>query len=212
MSGEPKRQSVEDEGKRLHLQRGVYAVEFALVFPVFFLLFYGVLSFGLIFAAQQSLTLAAEDGARATLRYYALSGSPSGSQLLDQLQGRMRHGCAVAQQRSDWLSSTVGGEEVGPSCVVTITGPCLAADGTLTSSPSCSATLAAGAMAGGSRPEDLSCGYGRNEQCQATISLSYAYRARPLLPALPGLAPESLSAKASVRLDPGMLQAQEGGA
>jgi len=51
------------------VQRGVAAIEFALIFPVFFLLLYGIIAYVLIFLAQQSLTLAAEEGARAALRY-----------------------------------------------------------------------------------------------------------------------------------------------
>jgi Flp pilus assembly protein TadG len=50
-------------------QRGATAVEFALVFPLFFLIFYAIVTFGLIFAVQQSLTLAATEGARAALNY-----------------------------------------------------------------------------------------------------------------------------------------------
>lgn len=46
-------------------QRGATAVEFALVFPLFFLIFYAIVTFGLIFAVQQNLTLAATEGARA---------------------------------------------------------------------------------------------------------------------------------------------------
>jgi hypothetical protein len=51
------------------LQRGVAAVEFALVFPVFFLLVYGMITYGIIFIAQQSMTLAVQEGGRAALRY-----------------------------------------------------------------------------------------------------------------------------------------------
>lgn len=45
-------------------QAGVYAVEFALTFLIFFLLLYAILTYGMIFIAQQSLNLAAQDGAR----------------------------------------------------------------------------------------------------------------------------------------------------
>jgi Flp pilus assembly protein TadG len=49
-------------------QRGAAAIEFAIVFPLFFMIFYGIITYGLIFVAQQSLTLAAQEGARAALR------------------------------------------------------------------------------------------------------------------------------------------------
>jgi Flp pilus assembly protein TadG len=52
-------------------QRGVAALEFVFVFPLFFLIFYGIVSYGLILVAQQSITLAAAEGARAALRYAA---------------------------------------------------------------------------------------------------------------------------------------------
>src|SRR5690554_5870378 len=52
-------------------QKGVYAVEFAFVFVVFFLILYGMITYGLIFAAQQSMNFAAESGARAGLQWQA---------------------------------------------------------------------------------------------------------------------------------------------
>lgn len=55
-------------------QCGVYAVEFGLVFLIFFLVLYAVLTYGLIFAAQQSLNHAAEDSARRALAWGANPG------------------------------------------------------------------------------------------------------------------------------------------
>lgn len=52
-------------------QTGGAAIEFAIVFPVFFMIFYAIVTYGLIMVAQQSITLAAEEGARAALRYSA---------------------------------------------------------------------------------------------------------------------------------------------
>jgi Flp pilus assembly protein TadG len=52
-------------------QRGLAAIEFAFIFPIFFLIFYGIVTYGIIFVAQQSITMAAEEGARAALRYAA---------------------------------------------------------------------------------------------------------------------------------------------
>ncbi|PCE26884.1 pilus assembly protein TadE [Paraburkholderia acidicola] len=54
-------------------QRGATAVEFAVVFPLFFAIFYAIVTFSLIFVAQQNLTLASEEGARAALNYQAAS-------------------------------------------------------------------------------------------------------------------------------------------
>lgn len=50
-------------------QRGAYAIEFALVFLIFFSLIYAIVSFGIFFTLRLSLQNAAEDGARAALRY-----------------------------------------------------------------------------------------------------------------------------------------------
>lgn len=54
---------------RRRRQRGVYALEWALIFVVFFMLLYAILSFGLGFLVRESMQWAAEDGARAALRY-----------------------------------------------------------------------------------------------------------------------------------------------
>lgn len=50
-------------------QRGVYALEWALVFIVFFMLLYGILGFGLGFLVRESMQWAVEDGARAALQF-----------------------------------------------------------------------------------------------------------------------------------------------
>lgn len=50
-----------------HGSRGAASVEFAVV--VLLLLMLGIVYYGVIFAMQQMLTLAAEEGARAALRY-----------------------------------------------------------------------------------------------------------------------------------------------
>lgn len=47
------------------LQRGLAAIEFSLVFLIFISLLYGIATFGMVFYAQQAVSRAAEDGARA---------------------------------------------------------------------------------------------------------------------------------------------------
>lgn len=63
--------------KARRAQRGNAAIEFALLFPVFFLVFYAIVTYSLVFATQHTLTLAAAEGARAALRYQLVSGSGS---------------------------------------------------------------------------------------------------------------------------------------
>lgn len=53
--------------RRARRRWGGAAVEFALVFPAFFVLLYGLVNYGLLFALQQSMIVAAEDAARAAV-------------------------------------------------------------------------------------------------------------------------------------------------
>jgi Flp pilus assembly protein TadG len=76
----------------LRKQQGVVAIEFALVFlfgmlPLLLLTLAGVL----IFAAKQSLTLAASNGARAALHYSASADS------------NLTDACSTALQSMNWL-------------------------------------------------------------------------------------------------------------
>ncbi|MCA3182277.1 MULTISPECIES: TadE/TadG family type IV pilus assembly protein [unclassified Cupriavidus] len=48
---------------------GMAAIEFAIVFPLLFAVVLGIVYYGMVLALQQVLTLAAEEGARAALRY-----------------------------------------------------------------------------------------------------------------------------------------------
>lgn len=84
-------------------QRGVAAIEFALVFllgvlPLLILTLSGVM----IFAAQQSLTLAAAEGARAALHYGTTAQ-------------RQTYACQAAQTSMQWLL-TFSGEATKINC------------------------------------------------------------------------------------------------
>lgn len=102
-----------------HAQRGVVAIEFALVFlfgllPLLLLTLSGVL----IFAAKQSLTLAAAEGARAALRY---DMRPNGSRI---------NACNAARNSMKWLlafsgnSTSCTASGIGSLITVTAEGPC----------------------------------------------------------------------------------------
>lgn len=76
---------------------GSTAVEFALVFPLLFAMIYGLAAFSLIFVAKQSLTLAAEEGARAALNYQSASNAQAA------LAARGQSACATASNAVAWL-------------------------------------------------------------------------------------------------------------
>ncbi|AOK29917.1 pilus assembly protein TadE [Burkholderia singularis] len=80
-------------------QRGATAVEFAILFPLFFMILYGLVTYGMIFAAQQTLTLAATEGARAALGYQAAS-TPAAA-----LAARADAACTAAKNLTGWLAA-----------------------------------------------------------------------------------------------------------
>jgi Flp pilus assembly protein TadG len=96
-------------------QRGVVAIEFGLVFLVFFALLWAILTFGFIFAVQQTLTLSAENGARAALRYQPATSVASGTAL------RVAAAAASSSNSLQWL------EQFDPSYsaaqAITVTAP-----------------------------------------------------------------------------------------
>ncbi|MFT4506546.1 TadE/TadG family type IV pilus assembly protein [Caballeronia sp. 15711] len=77
------------------------AVEFAIVFPLFFLVFYAIVTYSMVFVAQQSLTLAASEGARAALRY-----QPGATNATAALALRASAACATAKGLVNWLASS----------------------------------------------------------------------------------------------------------
>ncbi|WP_082985234.1 TadE/TadG family type IV pilus assembly protein [Orrella dioscoreae] len=84
-------------------QRGAYAVEFGLVFLAFFFVLYAVLTYGLIFTAQQALNIAAQDGARGALRWQ------QGDAAMVQ-RARLAH--ALALDHAKWIRDMAGQEGV----------------------------------------------------------------------------------------------------
>lgn len=84
---QPRRSNV----RRARAQRGATAVEFALVFPLFFTILYAIITFSLILVAQQNLTMAAEEGARAALNWQ------SNTSLQTALTNRGNAACAAAK-------------------------------------------------------------------------------------------------------------------
>jgi len=77
-------------------QRGASAVEFAFVFPILFLLVYGVIVYSYVYVVQQSLTYSAQQSAEAAV---AVNPLPS-ADLNARVTQRVR---AVAVQSLNWL-------------------------------------------------------------------------------------------------------------
>lgn len=76
-------------------QRGTYAVEFALVFLIFFAVLYGIICYGILFAFRLGVQNAAEEGARAALRYQST------------FEARSTHAETIAKQSITWLPAVV---------------------------------------------------------------------------------------------------------
>lgn len=91
-------------------QRGATAIEFALVFPLFFCVFYAIVTFSLIFVAQQSLTLASEEGARAALNYQKANDVAAALTL------RAAAACATATNMVASMISTASCQSVPTAC------------------------------------------------------------------------------------------------
>lgn len=72
-------------------QRGVYAIEFAMVFLIFFTVLYAVICYAMLFAFRLGLQNAAEDGARAALRYQS------------SIENRRKQAEEVAYAQSRWM-------------------------------------------------------------------------------------------------------------
>jgi Flp pilus assembly protein TadG len=86
---------------RRRAQRGSMALEFAIVFPLFFLIFYAIVTYSVVLVAKQSLTLAAAEGARAALRY-----QPGATSSDTALALRATAACAAATPLVSWLAIT----------------------------------------------------------------------------------------------------------
>jgi len=95
-------------------QRGATAVEFAIIFPLFFVICYSIICFGMIFVIQQSLTFAASEGARAGLNY------------APDLSTRTSKAQAAAQNVVGWLNISAPNVVVqAPPCKYDATLYCL---------------------------------------------------------------------------------------
>ena len=154
-------------------QRGATALEFGLVFPALFVLFYGTLTFALIFTARMGLQHAAEEGARSAVTFRIEGNTPG----ITQLTLRRDAARATALQQASWISRFAA-----PLQVVVETRICAA-------NSDCSV-------------ETTTCGRELADACKIFVSVTYPYATRPILPSAFGLpVPTTLSGEASLLLD-----------
>ncbi|MNK77564.1 TadE-like protein [compost metagenome] len=113
-------------------QRGIAAIEFALVFSLLFLVVYGLATFGAALYVQQVVSRAAEDGARAAT---LLQQPPNSANVRQVVVESLAHSLIVPASvgadmtnRKSWISNHT---TIAPctsatgatSCVVTVTYP-----------------------------------------------------------------------------------------
>ena len=89
-------------------QHGASAVEFAFVFPILFLLVYGVIVYSYVYVLQQSITYTAQQSAEAAV---AVNPFPS-TDLNTRIEQRVR---AVAVQSLNWLPANQRMRVIGAS-------------------------------------------------------------------------------------------------
>jgi Flp pilus assembly protein TadG len=179
------RQSIGTNGGRRR-QSGATALEFALVFPIFFMLFYGTLHLGFISVTRLSLQHAAEEGARESLRWQMSDASatcmsvPPPDETPAQLVLRSECAQFITRTQTQWLS-----QFADPVVTAVV---CLASEECNDSTP-------------GTPPV---CGNDPDTRCQMVVTASYPYATNPLIPAMPGfgiIAPASIRGQARVLID-----------
>lgn len=166
-------------------QAGAYAVEFAMTFLLIFAVFYVVLSFAFIFAAQQVLNAAADDAARAGLRWRAMDDAAAREQDIRN----------TASHTAGWLRRIVGDNALQTH---------ICDFSALNMPPICASTF----------PDIQSAGGGGAPAPQAGllgVVVRYDYRQAPIVP-VPGpdflfgvIVPERLDGKSLVQRQVGML-------
>ncbi len=96
------------ESRRRPVQRGSVAIEFALVLPLLFVVFYASVSYGLVFMLNQSMVFAAEEGARAAVR--ADSAETVEDRVRERIAGSLSWWPAGTLEKADVTVSPVDGE------------------------------------------------------------------------------------------------------
>ncbi len=117
---------------RQSAQRGIAAIEFALVFGLLLMLLYGIATFGSALYIQQAVSRAAEDGARAAPLLPSLMIPNSPATAVAQIEGTVRDSLAgsliapaasnlTPAARRSWIASEVTVTVVIARPLVTVT-------------------------------------------------------------------------------------------
>jgi Flp pilus assembly protein TadG len=163
-------------------QGGATAIEFAFVFPLLFLFFYGSLTYGLIFLMRLGLQNSAEAGVRAALRTQIITyanGSTSAQKRQQQMLARVNAGIAVAQAQASWMNTWRAPTVTANICVAD--AECLTTAGTAVY-PDCNAST----------------------RCQVVVMVTYPYAVAPAIPGIAGfglLTPNTIQGRARVLFD-----------
>jgi hypothetical protein len=189
---------------RRRRQRGATAIEFAFVLPIMFVLFYGALTYGLIFLMRMSLQHAAEDGARAALRYpdetceQALGRlCTSDEHKQHQFAARLSAAYATAIAQARWMNLRPGPSAISITSRICRVGLDCAGDVGAETVVSCSTADCTPGV-----PPD--CGSDFTSSCQVVVTITYDYAASPFVPQALGMGlvtPDQLSAQARLLLD-----------
>ncbi|PTB21962.1 pilus assembly protein TadE [Trinickia symbiotica] len=107
------------DGRHSAAARGSAVVEFALIFPLLFAMLYGLVTYSVILVAQQNLTLAAEEGARAALNYQNASNAGAA------LAARGQTACTVASKAAAWLAANATCSAQASTCSYDATMDCI---------------------------------------------------------------------------------------
>ena len=166
--------------RRRH-QRGVYALEWAIIFPVFFMLLYGIICYGLTFLVRESMQYAVEEGARAALRYpVGKSASTWSDRKIQTLQS--------VKDSLDWLPAAIQPTDANVKFTV-----CLVSDAACNQDSALNASL--------------SCD--TSSPCMVLVSYAISnYQSNAIAPPIPGLGPvlpSKLQANASILIDRALL-------
>ena len=95
---------------RRRSQRGAAAVEFAIVFVVFFSLFYAIVSYALAFMLMQGFSYAANEGARAAIAVDRFAYDSDSDYLESGVKPRVR---AIVSDALQWLPAKAKAVAVG---------------------------------------------------------------------------------------------------